>query len=116
MAGQSVLTFPEVPTAPQCRASKIQLPAIQNGSPEARKFLFYFTVHLTGSSSQMNGGSLLLYECSFLFDRSEHEQVCDQNDGIDHGHDFKDRGIDTVAVKAHTADGVGEDCRQRGKA
>ena len=38
MAGQYVLTFPEVSTAPQCRAAKNQLPVIKPATGSAEKF------------------------------------------------------------------------------
>ena len=41
MAGRSVLTFPEVPTAPQCRASKIQLPATKQAAGSAENFILF---------------------------------------------------------------------------
>ena len=40
MAGQYVLTFPEVPTAPQCRADKKRLPVTKPATGSAKKFYF----------------------------------------------------------------------------
>ena len=40
MAGQTVLTFPEVPTAPQCRAFKKRLPATKQVAGSAENFYF----------------------------------------------------------------------------
>ena len=40
MTGQFVLTFAEVPTAPQCRASKIQLPVTIQATGSAENFYF----------------------------------------------------------------------------
>lgn len=52
MAGQYVLTFSEVPTAPKCRASDNRLPATKR-LPEVQKIFILFHCPLDGKQFKL---------------------------------------------------------------